>query len=189
VLLRLAYLGVTNAFTLLRLLPISDRNKDVEIVALRHQLMVLQRQLDNEKVRFDASDRAFLAAVLHRLPRAVLRQVRLLVRPDTVLRWHGDLLARRHAYVSRPKTPGPAPDGCGPSASWCCAWRGRTPAGVPTPAWRTAGPGAEGGCIHGVGDIEGGRDRPAPELAASTWADFLRSPPIFIPPRAAGHRP
>jgi putative transposase len=38
VLLRLAYLGVTNAFALLRLLPMSDRDKDVEILALRHQL-------------------------------------------------------------------------------------------------------------------------------------------------------
>ncbi|MFJ6676840.1 hypothetical protein ACIQMJ_37565 [Actinosynnema sp. NPDC091369] len=42
-LLRLAYLGVTNAFALLRLLPMSDRDKDTEILALRHQIMVLQR--------------------------------------------------------------------------------------------------------------------------------------------------
>ena len=100
-LLRLAYLGVTNAFALLRLRPMSDRDKDVEILALRHQLTVLERRLGTEKVRFDASDRAFLAALLHRRPRDVLRRVRLLVRPDTVLRWHRDLLARRHAYLSR----------------------------------------------------------------------------------------
>jgi hypothetical protein len=37
VLLRLAYLGVTNAFALLRLLPMTDRDKDVEILALRHR--------------------------------------------------------------------------------------------------------------------------------------------------------
>jgi putative transposase len=77
-----------------RLLPMSDRDKDVEILALRHQLTVLHRQLCTEKVRFDRSDRAFLAALLNRLPRDVLRRVRLLVRPDTVLRWHRDLLAR-----------------------------------------------------------------------------------------------
>jgi hypothetical protein len=128
VLLRLAYLGVTNAFALLRLLPMSDRDKDVEILALRHQLAVLHRQLGTEKVRFDASDRVFLAALLHRLPPVVLRQVRLLVRPDTVLRWHRDLLARRHA-------DGPGRNDragrrlCVPFAPWCCAWRGRTPAG------------------------------------------------------------
>jgi len=39
VLLRLAYLGVTNMFALLQLLPVSDRDKDVEILALRHQIM------------------------------------------------------------------------------------------------------------------------------------------------------
>jgi putative transposase len=50
-----------------------------------------------------------LAALLHRLPRAVLRRVRLLVRPETVLRWHRDLLARRHARVSRPKRVGRPP--------------------------------------------------------------------------------
>ena len=59
-LLRLAYLGITNAFALLRLLPGSDRNKDVEILALRHQLAVLQRQLDGQRVRFEPADRAWL---------------------------------------------------------------------------------------------------------------------------------
>ncbi len=34
-LLRLAYLGVTNAFAMLRLLPMTDRDKDAEILALR----------------------------------------------------------------------------------------------------------------------------------------------------------
>jgi putative transposase len=44
VLLRLAYLGLTNTFALLRLLPTTDRNKDIEILVLRHQIAVLQRQ-------------------------------------------------------------------------------------------------------------------------------------------------
>ncbi len=44
-LLRLAYLEVSNAFALLRMLPTNDRDKDAEILALRHQLAVLQRQL------------------------------------------------------------------------------------------------------------------------------------------------
>ncbi|WP_443068703.1 hypothetical protein [Streptomyces sp. NBC_01361] len=66
-LLRLAYLGVTNTFAMLRLLPMSDREKDVEILALRHQIGVLERQLNGQQVRFQASDRAFLAS--HGLPR------------------------------------------------------------------------------------------------------------------------
>jgi putative transposase len=35
VLLRLAYLGMTMVLAFLRLLPVSDRDKDAEIVALR----------------------------------------------------------------------------------------------------------------------------------------------------------
>jgi hypothetical protein len=79
VLLRLAYLTVSNAFTVLHLLPMSDREKDAEILALHHQLAVLERQLGMEKARFTPSDRIFLAALLRRLPKDVLRRLRLLV--------------------------------------------------------------------------------------------------------------
>jgi hypothetical protein len=107
VLLRLAYLTVANTFAVLRLLPMSDRDKDVEILALRHQIGVLEWQLGDQKVRFASADRAFLAALLHRVPRQVLDRLRLLVRPDTVLRsWHRDLISRRHAATCRPKKPG-----------------------------------------------------------------------------------
>jgi putative transposase len=88
VLLRLAYLTVANTFAVLRLLPMSDWDKASEILALRHQIVVLERQLGKEKVRFAPSDRAFLAALLQGLPPQVLRRLRLLVRPDTILRWH-----------------------------------------------------------------------------------------------------
>ena len=108
-LLRLAYLGVTNALAMLRLLPMGDHDKDVEILVLRHQITVLERQLHGERSRFMPADRALLAALLRRLPRAVLHRIRLLVRPDTVLRWHRDLVARRHARISRPGRPGRPP--------------------------------------------------------------------------------
>src|SRR4051812_48406489 len=93
-------------FTMLRLLPIGDRDKDVEILALRHQIAILERQLGPQRVHFTTADRALLAALLRRLPRQTLRRMRLLVRPDTVLRWHRDLIASRHAARSRPKRPG-----------------------------------------------------------------------------------
>ncbi len=174
-LLRLAYLAVTNAFAVLRLLPTSNRDKDVEILALRHQITVLERQLGKEKVRFHARDRAFLAALLHRLPRDVLRRVRLLVRPGTVLRWHRDLLARRHAARSRPKRPG----------------RPRTVHSMRALVLRLARENPNWGYrrLHGellvlgikvaastVWEIlrEAGID-PAPERSCSTWAGFLRS--------------
>jgi putative transposase len=105
-LLRLAYLGMTNVFALLRLLPMSSGDKDAEILALRHQLSVLQRQLGPDRIRSTPGDRALLAALLHRLPRDVLKRLHLVVRPDTVLRWHRDVVARRHARRSRPRRPG-----------------------------------------------------------------------------------
>jgi putative transposase len=177
VLLRLAYLGVTNAFAMLRLLPTGDRAKDVEILALRHQIMVLQRQLGSERVRvrFDPADRAFLAALLHRLPRDVLRRVRRLVRPETVIRWHRALITHRHAVASRPQRVG----------------RPRTMRSIRALVLRLADENDSWGYrrVHGellvlgitvapstVWEIlnQAGID-PAPERTSSSWATFLRS--------------
>jgi putative transposase len=105
--LRLPYLALTSAFTLLRLIPMSEVDKKVEILMLRHQLAILQRQID--KPRFTPPDRALLAALLHRLSRPRLRQLHLIVSPDTILRWHRDLLRRHHAKQSRPKRAGRPP--------------------------------------------------------------------------------
>jgi hypothetical protein len=66
VLLRLAYLVVTNAVTLLRVLPMSDRDKDIEILALRHRLLILHRQVGT--LAFTPTGRMLLAGLLHRLP-------------------------------------------------------------------------------------------------------------------------
>ena len=41
-----AYLAVSNVFTALRLVPMSDREKDIEILALLPQISVLQRHLE-----------------------------------------------------------------------------------------------------------------------------------------------
>src|SRR5690242_12817199 len=90
-------------------MPMNDRAKDAEILALRHQITILERRMQGEKIRFAPADRAFLAALLHRLPRDVLRRIRLLVRPETVLRWHRDLVTHQHAVVSRPKRAGRPP--------------------------------------------------------------------------------
>jgi hypothetical protein len=74
--------------SVLRLLLMSDRENDVEILVLRHQLTVLQRQLGDRRPRLRPEDRAFLAALLVRLSRSTVRRLRLLVSPDRVLRWH-----------------------------------------------------------------------------------------------------
>lgn len=90
----------------LRLFSMSDRDKDTEISALRHQLAVLQRQLGDERARFTPADRAFLAALLRRLPGEAFCRLRLLVRPETILRRRRALIARRHAARSTPKRLG-----------------------------------------------------------------------------------
>ena len=83
-LLRLPYLALTSVFTLIRPLPMSDTDKNIEILTLRHQLAILQRQTG--KPRLTLPDRVLLAAFLHRLPRPRLRQLHLIVSPDTILR-------------------------------------------------------------------------------------------------------
>ena len=49
-LFRLPHLAVSTVFSLIRLLPMSDRAKDLEILTLRHQLAVLQRQVDKPQL-------------------------------------------------------------------------------------------------------------------------------------------
>ncbi|MFJ7175309.1 hypothetical protein ACIQXA_02440 [Streptomyces massasporeus] len=93
---------MANVFALLRLLPVSTQDKDAEILVLRHQFTVLERRPGRDRVRFAPSDRAFPAALLHRLPCGVLRRERLLVRPGTVPHRHRAPVSRRHTARSRP---------------------------------------------------------------------------------------
>ena len=86
----------------LALLVLSDRAKDAEILLPRHQVAVLQRQTGTPKLSW--ADRAILSALARLLPRSHLRQVRLIISPRTLLRWHADLVRRRWAYPRR--TPG-----------------------------------------------------------------------------------
>ncbi|MFI9847641.1 integrase core domain-containing protein [Nonomuraea sp. NPDC051941] len=181
-LLRLACLTVTNTFAALWLLPMGDRDKDIEILALRHQITVLERQLGTDaKVRFAPEDRALLAALLTSLPREVLRRLRLLVRPDTVLRWHRDLLKRRHARTCRSKRPGRPPIVQSIRALVLCLVR-------ENPGWgyrRVHGELATLGSKVAPSTVweilkEEGR-QPAPERASTTWAGFLRSQGDALP--------
>ncbi|MBE1586974.1 integrase core domain-containing protein [Nonomuraea angiospora] len=175
-LLRLAYLTVTNAFAALRLLPMSDRDKDVEILVLRHQIAVLERQLGADtRVRFAPEDRALLAALLASLPREVMRRLRLLIRPDTVLRWHRDLMRRRHARTCRPKRPGRPPTVRSIRALILRlvrenpSWGYRRVHGELTTLGIKVAPSTVWEILK-----QEGLD-PAPERASTTWADFLRS--------------
>lgn len=126
-LLRLPYLVLTGMVTLLRLLPMSSTDKNIEILALRHQLTVLQHQID--KSRFTPPDRAFLSALLHRLSRPMLRSIHLIASPDTILRWHRDLLRRHHARDPTPNGRDDRPPSAA-SVRLSSVWLATTPAGV-----------------------------------------------------------
>jgi putative transposase len=82
-------------------------NTEVELVVLRHQLKVLKRQVGRPHLR--RRDRLFMAAISRVLPRA--RWSSLLVTPQTLLRWHRELVRRkwtfrRRSSGGRPPIPG-----------------------------------------------------------------------------------
>ena len=84
----------------------SEREKEIEIVLLRHQLRVLERQV--ARPQLTQADRAVVAAFSRVLPRPGWKRS-LFVAPETVLRWHRQLVARRwrypHRRPGRPATP------------------------------------------------------------------------------------
>ena len=92
--LRFVYILVLNVFSWLRLAGRGEAWRDAEILLLRHQLGVLQRQ-QVRRPRLTWADRALIAALAGVIPNARRAGLRLLVTPDTVLRWHRDLLRRR----------------------------------------------------------------------------------------------
>jgi transposase InsO family protein len=91
---RLLYLILLRVLGWITLLARSEASKDAEILVLRHQLLVLRRQVGAPKPSW--ADRAIICALARRIPRT--RRVFLCVTPRTLLRWHADLVRRRWTY-------------------------------------------------------------------------------------------
>jgi putative transposase len=162
------YLVVRNLFAFVWLLGRPRRSKELEILVLRHELAILRRQ--GAQPRLTRADRVLLAALSRSLPRAWMR---FPVKPDTLLRWHRQLIARRWTY-SHTK-PGRPP--LQPSLRTLILRLARE-----NPHWgykRIVGE------LKGLGTsvsatsvrkvlLEGGL-QPAPERARPSWRSFLRA--------------
>jgi len=91
----------------LRLSQHEESWKTAEILFLRHQLALLQRR-QPRRPDLDWADRALLAALLAVIPKVRGHGLRLLVTPDTILRWHRGIVRRRSTARSiRGKTGRP----------------------------------------------------------------------------------
>ena len=172
--LRLVYLLVTKLFAWRRLSRRDDSWKTAEILLLRHQLTVVQRQV-HSRPTITWADRALIAALLDVLPRSSRAGARLIVSPATVLRWRRDIVGRRWAGKSQHKRPG----------------RPRTRRTVASLVLRLAKENPAWGYRRIHGELAGlgipvspstvwqiltdASIPPAPRRAGPTWAQFLRS--------------
>jgi hypothetical protein len=92
-----------------------EHDKDLQILLLQHQLRLLQRERPQPRrlTRWEKLTLAVLTAKLASItigPRARLDQVLLLFKPDTVLKWHRELVRRKWTFRrqragGRPATP------------------------------------------------------------------------------------
>jgi len=102
-------------FRLLLLCCRTSRSKDIELLVLRQEVVILRRQVNRPQVK---SEERMVLAVLQRI-RPVWERASSLVTPDTLRRWHRELIRRKWTQPHRvtPKravsptdpTPGLAP--------------------------------------------------------------------------------
>jgi hypothetical protein len=84
-------------FLVRRLLGAGGRHqveRDIELLVLRHQVKVLQRQV--RRPRLSRLDRVLLAAASRAMTRSSWSS--FVVRPETLLRWHRELVRRKWTY-------------------------------------------------------------------------------------------
>jgi putative transposase len=97
----------------------SDRQKDLEILLLRRQLRILPRHHPTAP-RVSPWEKLGLAVLaarftgLGRGAKSQLNQVLPLFKPDTVLKWHRELVRRKWTFSSRPSSGRPSTVTCTP---------------------------------------------------------------------------
>jgi hypothetical protein len=131
------YLVSVRVLQLFSLLQKRDQQVALEVVILRHEVAALRRQVARPALR--PSDRALLAALSRLLDRR--RRDKFFVQPETLLRWHRDLVRGRWtmptAQVDRAFPRAPLPSSCD--------WPRRTPPGAIAAGWKSRHPQGPGG--------------------------------------------
>src|SRR5438105_14808805 len=77
-----------------------DRRERDAVAYLIEENRLLRRQLGGRRLRLTNDDRRRLAVRAYRLGRHALREIATLVTPDTLLRWHRQLVARKWTYAT-----------------------------------------------------------------------------------------
>jgi transposase InsO family protein len=79
-----------------------DRRERETVAYLIEENRLLRRQLGTRRLRLTDDDRRRLAARAYRVGRAALREIAMIATPDTLLRWHRQLIARKWTYARKP---------------------------------------------------------------------------------------
>jgi putative transposase len=173
--LKLIFLIVTRSVSLLGLSRREWWWKDAEILMLRHQLTVAERERPRAHSRLTWPDRALLGLLAGTLPIDRLAAMRLIVTPGTILRCTGTSSAAGGRAGRATAGPG-ARQRTGRSGRWCYGLPGRTSRGVTR---RIHGELAGLGITVAPSTVwqilkNAGID-PAPRREGPGWAEFLRS--------------
>ena len=83
-----------------------DRREREAIAYLIEENRLLRRQLGDHRLRLTDDDRRRLAALAYRLGRATLREMATIATPDTLLRWHRQLIGRKWTYGRKSRQRG-----------------------------------------------------------------------------------
>ena len=107
--LRFVFLLITRVAAGLRLSRREEIWKTAEILILRHQLAVLQRR-QPRRPNLTWAERALPVTLLSVIPKARRQRLRLLITPDTIVRWHRDIVRRRWGCQIQGRQDRPASD-------------------------------------------------------------------------------
>src|SRR5215207_6640061 len=173
--LSFAYWSLRRLLELVVLRRRSEREKEIEILLLRHQLRVLQRQV--ARPQLTQADRALLAAFSRVLSRQRWKSS-VFVTPATVLRWHRELVARRWTYPHR--RPGRPPTRAEVRALVVRLARENPSWGYRRIQGELVGLGVKLAASTVWTILKEAGIEPAPRRLEASWAEFLRQQAVSI---------